>query len=88
MKPKKRPFVNMYYATHNAPVDQYVSQGHAASERGAIRASVVRVFMNEHAMTRVFHEGVQIYTIHHSKAGLQIKFGRSQRSNHHDAIHH
>lgn len=91
-KKKKRPFTNLYYGTHTAPEDAYVAQGHAASERGAIRASVVRVFLNQYAMTRVFHEGVKIYTIHHTKRGMQISYGSSVRSAqgapHHEHVHH
>lgn len=80
-KPKKykRAFHTYYYGdTARNNEATYRSQGHSATERGAIRGCVVRVFMGEHAMARVYDsEGVLIYTIKPGAHGMQIHYGRA-----------
>jgi hypothetical protein len=75
----KRPYTNLYYANPTDPPTQWVSHGHASSERGAIRASVVRVFVGQYAMTRVYCDGALLYTIHHNARGMRISYGVSKR---------
>lgn len=75
--PLKRPWQTLYFTSTCEADDQAVAHGHAATEAGAIRASVVRVFLNQYREARVYDAGVLVYTIRHNKAGLQIYFGRA-----------
>jgi hypothetical protein len=72
---KKRPFRNLYYDDTRADPTKPVTKGYAATEKGAIRGSVVRIFEGQHALTRVYHGGVLIYTIYNTKQGLQVHYG-------------
>lgn len=70
--PLKRPYQVLYYeGNFQSPA----SQGHAGSEHGAIRASVVRVFLKQYTMARIFEGGVLIYTVWKRGRELVISYG-------------
>lgn len=71
--PLQRPYQTLYYsqfglATHD-------SQGHAKTEKGAIRASVVRVFDGEYVLATIHENDVVIYTVKRTKTGIDIFYG-------------
>lgn len=77
--PLKRPWHTLYFTSADEAEDQAVAHGHAASEVGAIRASVVRVFVNQYNEARVYHDGVLAYTVRHNVPGLQVYYGRAPK---------
>lgn len=70
-----RPYKTVYYDQDRG--GGWVGQGSAASEVGAIRAAVVRVFVDQYRRAEVYEEGVLIYTVRHAPGGLRIGFGGS-----------
>lgn len=68
--PLKRPYQVLYYEGNFQ-----ASQGHAGTEHGAIRASVVRVFLKQYDMARIFEAGVLIYTVHKRGRELLVSYG-------------
>lgn len=76
MRPK-RPYETLYYAVKGTDSRGPDSKGYAASETGAIRAAVVRVFLGQYAQARVFEEGVLIYTILKNRKGIGVYYGAS-----------
>lgn len=75
----KRPYATMYYADAKATVPGLVSQGFCSSDRGAIRASVVRIFMGEYKKAVIYDRklGIPVYTVQLGKGGLQAHYGDS-----------
>jgi len=73
---RKRPYTTHYYDNNKAGVPTATSHGYSASEKGAIRAAVVRVFMGEHSYALVFEGSYLIYTIKLGNKGLQVDFRR------------
>jgi hypothetical protein len=79
-KPKaeiKRPFATHYFTLAADRVADVVSQGAAASEQGAIRAAIVRVFMGQFQKAIIYdrHTGVAVYHIRPGAGGLQVRYG-------------
>lgn len=70
-----RPYKTLYFDQDRG--GGWVAHGSSASERGAIRAAVVRVFEDQHRRAEVYDEGVCIYTIRHANRGLVIDYGRA-----------
>ena len=70
-----RPYTTHYYNSRDDAIADWASHGHSASEKGAVRAAVVRVFVNQYAYARVYHEGAAIFTIGFTRTGLKIGFG-------------
>lgn len=68
-----RPYKTLYFDQDRG--GGWVSHGSAATEKGAIRASVVRVFMDQYRRAEVYEEEVCIYTIRHAGRGLVIDYG-------------
>jgi hypothetical protein len=70
----KRPFTIHYHA-HDSDVP--TSQGHAATDKGAIRAAVVRIFLEEHAEAIVYDRrtGAVAYTIRVVGGALRVHYG-------------
>lgn len=75
----KRPFATYYYADIHCEHNAYSTQGHAATEQGAIRASVVRVFLEQHAMAVIIDRrtGVPIYSVKRGVQGISVHYGTS-----------
>lgn len=71
----KRPFTNHYFLSQHDKPDEWASHGHAATEEGAIRSCVPRIFMQQYAMVRVYDRGVLAYTVHHTARGMAISYG-------------
>jgi hypothetical protein len=73
----KRPYVTHYYAGVNDGAAAYKSYGAAASEQGAIRAAIVRVFLGQWAKA-VVHDratGVALYNIRVGVGGIRVQYG-------------
>ena len=68
-----RPYKTLYYATNRGA--GWESHGSAASEKGAIRAAVVRVFEKQFQRAEIYEAGVLIYTIQRTIKGINIGFG-------------
>lgn len=68
----KRPFRTEYYLG-KIPA----SCGHSASEKGAIRGAVVRIFMKQYDNARVLYDGVVLFNIRTGATGIQVRYGRS-----------
>ena len=66
----KRPFQTLYYSSVRGRVQDWSSHGHAASEEGAIRAAVVRIFVDQYAVARIYEAGALIYTLYRDRDGL------------------
>lgn len=73
----KRPFVTYYYSDIGARDQAWTSQGFSASDRGAVRASVVRIFMGEYGKALIYdrRDGTLAYTVKVGASGLQIHYG-------------
>jgi len=73
----KRRYATRYYATKEAALEAVVTQGAAASEQGAIRAAVVRIFLGQHGKCVVIDRttGEQMYQMFRGAGGLQTKYG-------------
>lgn len=71
--PLKRPYQTLYFTKYG--LTTHDSQGHAGSEKGAIRASVVRVFEGEYKLATIHENGVVIYTVKRTKDGITIHYG-------------
>jgi hypothetical protein len=72
---KKRPYTTFYCNSPHDTQRMYVTQGHSVSEKGAIRGSVVRIFMREHAKAFIVFEGVLIYTVKSGTEGIKVSYG-------------
>lgn len=71
----KRPFRTVYF--HDQAGKVASTHGHSCSEKGAVRGAVVRVFVGQHGMARVYREGVALFTIRHNKTGVEVRYGTS-----------
>lgn len=78
-KPIKRPYATRYFTGVNDTESSYTSHGAASSDTGAIRASVVRIFMGEYAKAVIYdrREGIAIYTVKLGAHGLQVHYGNA-----------
>lgn len=74
----KRPYATHYYGDHADKLPSYISHGACSTEQGAIRATVVRIFMGEYGKAVVVDRELEIpiYTIKLTEAGLQVRYGR------------
>ena len=70
-----RPFATHYFA---AGSKDPAAKGHAASEEGAIRASVVRVFLRQWVSAEIYEDGVLIYSVVRHGRTITIHLGRAQ----------
>jgi hypothetical protein len=68
-----RPYKTLYYGT--ARGGEHSSHGASASEKGAIRAAVVRVFEEEHQRAEIYEGGVLIYTVRRVARGIVVDYG-------------
>ncbi len=77
-KPIKRPYSTSYFSTAEAKEADITSHGAASSDKGAIRASVVRIFMGEYrkALVHDRRTGDLLYTIRLDQGGLKVFYGR------------
>lgn len=78
-KPIIRRYATHYYnGVHDSSPKAISSHGAAASEQGAIRATVVRIFLGQYAKAIVVDRelDVPIYTIRLTSSGLQVTYGR------------
>jgi hypothetical protein len=73
----KRPYATHYFTLANDREADTVSRGAAASEEGAIRAALVRVFLGQYQKAVIFnrHTGVAVYHIRPGAGGLVVRFG-------------
>lgn len=72
----KRRFATLYFDQDDAPRNAYVTQGAAASPEGAIRATIVRVFMQQHAKAIIYDREleVDVLTVRMTAHGLQAYY--------------
>lgn len=69
-----RPYRTEYYLNDD---EVPTSLGHSASEKGAIRGAVVRIFMKQYDNARVSRDGVLLFNIRTGATGIQVRYGRS-----------
>lgn len=73
----KRPFATHYYSSAGDHEPSFTSCGAAKTEEGAIRATVVRVFIGQYAKA-IIHDrvtGVALYHVLTGAGGLRIRYG-------------
>ena len=73
----ERPYATYYYASVKDQADDFLRQGHAKSEEGAIRAAVVRVFLGQAQCATICENGVVIYTVVRQRTTLTVHYGRA-----------
>lgn len=80
-----RPYATHYFTDAYARDASWTSQGFSATDRGAIRASVVRIFMGEYGKALIYdrENGALVYTVKVGANGLQIHYGSGQTEVHH-----
>jgi len=73
----KRPYATHYYQSNSDREPSFSSQGAASSDYGAIRASVVRIFMGQYAKALIHdrRDGTLLYTVKYDTTGLKIHYG-------------
>lgn len=78
-KPMKRPYATHYYSDPAAKEPAFTSQGAAKTDEGAIRATVVRVFMHQYVKALIHDRrtGLLLYTIKLDSGGLRVHYGRA-----------
>lgn len=78
----KRPYATHYYTSATDRTPTFTSHGACSSEQGAIRATVVRIFMGQYGKAMVVDRtlDVVIYTIKLTVAGLQVTYGRDHEA--------
>jgi hypothetical protein len=72
-----RPFATHYFSSVGDKDAATVSKGAASTEQGAIRASIVRIFMGQYAKAVIVDRetGVPLYNVRPGPQGLQIRYG-------------
>lgn len=72
----KRPFATLYYRGLHDRETAYVTQGAASTPRGAVRATVVRVFADGFPLARVYDKnlGALLFTVRNNGGNLRIEF--------------
>lgn len=72
----KRPYATLYYRGLRDRETAYVTQGSASTPRGAVRATVVRVFADGFPMARVYDKnlGALLFTVRNNGGMLQVEF--------------
>lgn len=72
-----RPYATHYFTLATDRVADVVSHGAAATEQGAIRAAIVRVFMGQYQKAIIVDRftGVAVYHIRPGAGGLQVRYG-------------
>lgn len=78
----KRPYSTHYYSLSDDKDPSYSSHGACSSEMGAIRATVVRIFIGQYKKALVHDRdtGNLLYTIKIGPGGLQVFYGRAAES--------
>lgn len=78
----KRPYATHYYSSTGDREPSFSSQGAAGSDYGAIRATVVRIFMGQYAKALIHdrRDGTLLYTIKYDSTGLKIHYGAEPAS--------
>ncbi len=73
-----RPFHTRYYAT--VTMREHSRSGAAASETGAVRAAVVRVFVQEYEKAVIIDRrtGAVIYTVKRTTTGVKLSYGNDK----------
>lgn len=76
-KPIKRPYATHYYSDAHSSIADFSSQGAASTDHGAVRATVVRIFMGQWAKAVIQdrRDGTTVYTITLGAQGLKIHYG-------------
>lgn len=79
-KPIKRRFATKYYRTTKYGPDGFVSQGAAASVKGAVRATVARVFVEGYPLARVYDRELDalLFTVRNDGGNLRVHFEEEQ----------
>lgn len=72
-----RPYATHYFTLANDREADTVSRGAAATEEGAIRAALVRVFLGQYQKAVIVdrYTGVAVYHIRPGAGGLLVRFG-------------
>ena len=73
----KRPYTTLYYHGPNDEYAAHATHGACASEQGAIRASIVRVFLGQYTKAVIYDRttGVAIYNVKRASGGLRVDYG-------------
>lgn len=74
-----RPYATQYYLSLHDTKPAAHHHGACASEEGAIRATVVRVFLGQWAKAEILERdtGRLLYTVILSSAGISVHYGRA-----------
>lgn len=74
---KKRPYATHYFNSPNDKDAAESSHGACSSERGAIRASIVRIFEGQYGKAVIQDRitGANIYTVTRGPGGLKVSYG-------------
>lgn len=72
----KRPFATLYYRGLHDREHMFVTQGAASTPRGAVRATVVKVFADGYPMARVYDKNLAalLFTVRNSGGNLRVEF--------------
>ncbi len=76
-KKRGRPYATHYFYNPVDSTADTVSHGASASEEGALRACIVRVFLGQYAKA-VIHDrstGVPVYTVRRGAGGIRVSYG-------------
>lgn len=72
----KRRFATLYFDQDSAPRNAYVTQGAACTPEGAVRATIVRVFMRQHAKAIIYDRELEtdVLQVRMTSQGLQAYY--------------
>lgn len=72
----KRPYATLYYRGLHDKETSYVTQGAASTPRGAVRATVVKVFADGYPMARVYDKNLValLFTVRNNGGNLRVEF--------------
>lgn len=73
----RRPFATHYFHSANDRAPAHCSRGAASTEEGAIRATIVRVFLGQYGKAIIYDRrtGVALYNVRPGPSGLQVRYG-------------
>ncbi len=76
----KRPYATLYYRGLHDRETSYITQGAASTPRGAVRATVVKVFADGYPLARVYDKnlGALLFTVRNNGGTLRVEFADEQ----------
>jgi len=73
----RRPYATHYFTSADDRFASWISNGTCASEQGAMRASVVRIFLGQYGKCQIVdrYTGAVLYTMKRSAHGITTTYG-------------